>query len=1529
MPQRPSSSPAPGPAAAADGVPPLLVTELAPDHAGSDHFEYIEVTNTTDAPVDLASEAALAYTYADSDDRSRDVPLAVTDDPAVDGDTVLAARGTAVLWLSYTSGNVDSYARTEQDFRDFWAGKGVATAGYPLLRVTGQAGMANGGDRGIRVSAVAQDATQTEVSRSFYPAGSVAADRTVHFGVPAAGSTSARVTAAAAAPTAGAVAPEQLAAPEPEPTPEPTEPAPEPTEPSGEPTPEPTEPTQEPTQEPTPEPTPGPTDPGTPVVREPDPDLVTAPLQVTELVVDSTNVGSGDGYEFVEVYNATSRPVPFADHVLSYLYPLEDLTNSSTVLWPSQPADFTIPAGGTVVFWVKNGQNDALTAADFNAFYGTDLAAGTELVEIHQGGMANGSARGLQIQTRTGHPGNRAYYNLAGADDVDANRGIQFGPDPQDLTRQVLLGKATPTPGTVGADQVPAGLMVPADDAAAPAVEDTTEDVVTPGEDFEMSARITDDVEVRRVTLEFRGDRDTGFRSADLVDGSGNGTDRYAFTVAAADLTGKRSITYRFTVSDGVHTVTTDDVTVPVAGVSTDPVRLDVADGEHVRGTVPLVAAGDAYPRVPDLAVDGEPLTTTPSLESAPVFAFEAGSVDTFFRNGVKVGDEVLRIFDDGIYTGYDTIDTAVPLSLVHQGEELVVSVWAGTKAAPEIDENENNDDFWIRDLRLVLPDGRTLTPQGYAPGTQLNMGDSAGKLDYYDARFVLPDDAFTGVAHDWDTTAVADGPHTVTAHLGADTASATVVVDNTAPQVTTSVADGETLRGEFTLDAEVTDAGSGVAEVAATLDGEAVTLPHAASSVTLPAGVHELAVTATDQAGNEKTTTVTFTTPVEAPDTALGGPADGAEVTGDVTLSATATDPSGDALRLCFAEGYRYDPTDAAVTVTQGTTRATREAGRDGDTLTAEQLAALAGTDGLDVTTTSDDAFPFQLFEVAVPEGAGDDARVRVAWSGSANADAKVLLHVRDAATGAWQEVDRHVTAEDADGRESFELGALVPVAGHVEDGVVTVLVQHSEGFAGEDLSTRDTAVTPHHEGDTARWEYDFTLAWESDTQYYNETPEYYEHQLGIHRYLLDRRDELNLQYLFHTGDIVNVHTEEQQWAAADAAYDLLDEAGLPYGVLAGNHDVGHKEIDYTAYGQHFGAERYEANPWYGGTYADNRGHYDLFTAGGVDFVAVYMGWGPGDDEIAWMNEVLARYPERVAVVDLHEYMLTTGGLGPIPQRVYDEVVATNPNVRMVMSGHYHDAFTRYDTFDDDGDGVAERTVTQMLFDYQGLPEGGQGYLRLLHFDNETGRMIVRTYSPTLDDYDSTDPSLDLQHQEFTVPYATLGITVRAKELATDSFRADVLTTHEIGCVDDVASGEEASVTWADVAPGTHGWYVTTTDPYGAVDVSEVREVVVTADPQVSLGAAKVHAGSRVEVTGSGLVPGRRVRIELTTANPTALGEAVADRRGRFTTTVTVPPTTKVGAHEVRLVADGEELASAPLRVVGNAGTKNGKAGR
>ena len=586
---------------------------------------------------------------------------------------------------------------------------------------------------------------------------------------------------------------------------------------------------------------------------------------------------------------------------------------------------------------------------------------------------------------------------------------------------------------------------------------------------------------------------------------------------------------------------------------------------------------------------------------------------------------------------------------------------------------------------------------------------------------------------------------------------------------MTTEIIDGTAYQGAIEIDAEIVDAGIGDVTATATLDGSDIPLPYETSSVDLAAGDHVVEITATDALGNASTYTATFITYEEQPSAGALAPVEGAEVeAGDVTLQAKVEDPTGDVLDAVFLEGRRVDLSDGDIALQSGTVNDARDLERDQpESLSDEDVQTLSEADGLAADVSSSAEFPYQLFDVATGD-AGDGSLVRVSWTGHANAGATVVLYALAADGTAWVEQTRHVAADEG----SFELAAAVDVTEHAQDGFVRVLVQHSEGFAGDDLSTRESAVAQQHPLDTPRSEYDFTLGWESDTQYYNEDgvegEDRYRHQQAIHTYLLEQREAMNLQYLFHTGDIVDDYDQIYQWENADPEYRRLDEAGLPYGVLAGNHDVGHQLMDYSNYGAYFGEERYAGNPWYGGSDQNNRSHYDLISAGGIDFVMVYSGWGPGDVEIAWMNEVLAKYPDRVAIIAQHEFILTTGGLGATPQRILDEVVAPNPNVKMVFSGHYHSALTRTDQFDDDGDGTFDRNVYSMLFDYQGLPEGGQGFLRLLHFDTVGERMVVRTYSPSLEDpenggalgkHNSDDPTLVNAPQEFALTFDELGI--------------------------------------------------------------------------------------------------------------------------------------------------------------------------
>jgi hypothetical protein len=199
-------------------------------------------------------------------------------------------------------------------------------------------------------------------------------------------------------------------------------------------------------------------------------------------------------------------------------------------------------------------------------------------------------------------------------------------------------------------------------------------------------------------------------------------------------------------------------------------------------------------------------------------------------------------------------------------------------------------------------------------------------------------------------------------------------------------------------------------------------------------------------------------------------------------------------------------------------------------------------------------------------------------------------------------------------------------------------------------------------------------------------------------------------------------------------------------------------------------------------------------------------------------MNRVIAEHPNRIAVLALHDYLRPDGTRSATGNKVFEEVVVPNRNVAMVLSGHYTGSSLRADELDDDGDGVADRKVFQMLNDYQGIDYGGLGYLKLLHFDKDDGRVYVNTYSPTLDDYNYyEEPGKD----EFTL---SMDLTPRLKRVATDTFVVMVYTDRMIGSVERIASGETAAVRWSGLeGERRYDWYALAEDEYGGRSVSDV----------------------------------------------------------------------------------------------------------
>lgn len=283
------------------------------------------------------------------------------------------------------------------------------------------------------------------------------------------------------------------------------------------------------------------------------------------------------------------------------------------------------------------------------------------------------------------------------------------------------------------------------------------------------------------------------------------------------------------------------------------------------------------------------------------------------------------------------------------------------------------------------------------------------------------------------------------------------------------------------------------------------------------------------------------------------------------------------------------------------------------------------------------------------------------------------------------------------------------------------------------------------------------YTIAWMSDPQHYSKKfPEIY---YSMTSFLRDHREEMNLAYVINTGDLVHNTDLASEWDVADKAQAMIDE--IPNGVLAGNHDIL-DPIGYQTFCERFGEKRYKDKPWYGGSFENNRGHYDLVTVGETAYLFVYMGFGPTNKAFQWAKDVFDQYPDRIGVLCLHDYYTKKLTLSEDGQKWHDNVVAKSPNLFMVLCGHKYGAYCFPESFDDNGDGREDRTVYQMLFNYQAsLKDGGGGYLRLMQINETEGTLHNLTYSPYIGDFNRfDDPNnreeyypFDEQNEEFTMP--------------------------------------------------------------------------------------------------------------------------------------------------------------------------------
>jgi hypothetical protein len=361
---------------------------------------------------------------------------------------------------------------------------------------------------------------------------------------------------------------------------------------------------------------------------------------------------------------------------------------------------------------------------------------------------------------------------------------------------------------------------------------------------------------------------------------------------------------------------------------------------------------------------------------------------------------------------------------------------------------------------------------------------------------------------------------------------------------------------------------------------------------------------------------------------------------------------------------------------------------------------------------------------------------------------------------------------------------------------------------------------------------------------------------------WIITNRFSRNIAYVAQLGDITQNGdlksgggSNLQEWLnSTNAMYRVENPArtglsqGIPYGVAVGNHDeepIGDSTGTTTFYNQYFGISHFTGKSYYAGHLGStNNNHFDFFSAGGMDFITLYFEYDEtlNTNILAWGNAVLATNHNRRAIIVTHNFGGTATPLSfsPQGQAIYN-MAKVHTNVFMMLAGHVTGQGSRTDTFNGN-------TIHTFVSDYQGWTNGGNGFLRIIHFAKADNQVVFQTYSPWTGEYD-TGPGSDVWFN-YNMQTAGGGAT-NAPFVA-------------LGAYSNVVPGNVISCVWTGLQNfAAYQWYATVSDDAGNVTTSPVWKftTVPATPPTVSNTVITVYGDAETNLnliaynTGAGSV--------------------------------------------------------------------------
>jgi len=279
---------------------------------------------------------------------------------------------------------------------------------------------------------------------------------------------------------------------------------------------------------------------------------------------------------------------------------------------------------------------------------------------------------------------------------------------------------------------------------------------------------------------------------------------------------------------------------------------------------------------------------------------------------------------------------------------------------------------------------------------------------------------------------------------------------------------------------------------------------------------------------------------------------------------------------------------------------------------------------------------------------------------------------------------------------------------------------------------------------------------------------------------YLVNNRDNLNLRFILHSGDVSNwgendttqkFYDGKTQYQRVSDAMQSVEAVGIPYVLSFGNHDtkavceggdrcpnvdvgaVVRKSPGFNGYflgrfgnpTSPYGDKRYVsycADPTsvpQSDPQCNISNGYTLFEAGGLNWMVLSLELWPRAQVINWAKDVVGRHANYNVIVVTHSYLGSDGnvlagygGESPYgadehsPKELFDTLISKYKNIRFEFSGHQGTAASGVQT-GDSGNRIA--SYLECLHD-------GPNPVRILEIDTAGNTATSYIYAPFTKQY-------------------------------------------------------------------------------------------------------------------------------------------------------------------------------------------------